>query len=178
MWILVVLLLLLLLFLFLIWLLWTRMVICINSFHGQYYFRFGRLITVTPMEEEDKLVVRVKVPFYKFNIDPQCGTKKERKPKKRKKPRRDTGRKLGMSFYLKTVVGALKTFTVRRFELDLDTGDFVLNAQLTPVMVLLSRGPAHLQVNYQGHANLWIEIENQLVRFVPLIFRFVREKYL
>jgi hypothetical protein len=173
---------LLLLLLTIVWLLWSKLVICINSYQGRYYCTYGGLITVSPVEQDDRIFIWVKVPFYTFRIDPQRSKKKTDKavPGKpdRKKPTTGKGRKLRMTFYLRILVDALKTFTIRRFQLDLDTGDFVLNAQLTPVVVALNRGGARVQVNYHGHTNLWIVIENQLVRLVPLAFRFVREKYL
>lgn len=182
MWIEIILLLFLLLLLIIAWLLWSKLVICINSYQGQFYCTYGGLITVSPVEQEDRILIRVKVPFYTFRIDPQKKEKKAIKaePKKpdKKKPASGKGRKLSMTFYLRIIVDALRTFTIRRFQLDLDTGDFVLNAQLTPVVVALNGHTNRVQINYQGHTNLWLEIENQLVRFVPLIFRFVREKYL
>ena len=79
------------------------------------------------------------------------------------------GGKLDFTFYLNMLRDVLKTFTVRKLNLDVDTGDFVLNAQLTPVVVLLNQGPAQIQVNYSGRTNLWIEVENQLIRLIPII---------
>ena len=177
-----ILLLFLLLLLIIVWLLWSKLVICINSYQGQYYCRYGGLVTLRPVEQEDKILILVKVPFHTFMIDPLISKKKSaktapRKPKQ-KKPKTGKGRKLKMTFYSRIVVDALKTFTIRQFQMDVDTGDFVLNARLIPVMVVLSRGPVVMQVNYHGQTNLWIEIENQLVRLVPLAFRFIREKYL
>jgi len=182
MWILLsVLLLLLLIFL---WILWARVVVCINSYQHQYYFSFGGLIKIEPVHEDKQILLGVRVPFYRFKIDPfssESGkhkAKKKPRAKAKKKSSADNGRKLKFSFYLSTVRDALRTFTVRKMKLDLDTGDFVLNAQLTPVVVLLSRGSAELQVNYLGRTDVWIEIENQLIRLVPLLIRFIRKKYL
>jgi len=182
MWIILALLLLLLLLLVIAWLLWSKLVICVNSYQGQYYCRYGGLVTLRPVEHEDKIFIGVKVPFYTFRIDLQRREKKSSKAAQKKhmekKPKTDKGRKLSKTFYLRTILDALKTFTIRRFQMDIDTGDFVLNAKLTPVMIALSRGTAQVQVNYQGYTDLWIEIDNQLVRLVPLVYRFVREKYL
>ena len=182
MWILLALLLLLLLII--IWLLWARMVLCINSYTHQYFFSFGGLIKLEPVHQGQDILLAIKLPFYRFELDP-FDNRPPKKPKKgvdkpvsQKKSPAAKGRKLKFTIYLKTAGDVLKTFTVRRFKLDLDTGDFVLNAKLTPVVVFLSRGPAQLQVNYLGRTDIWIEIENQLIRLVPLVFRLIRMKYL
>ena len=176
--------LLLLLLLLISWLLWARLVVCVNSYQRRYFVSFGGLITVKPVSNDQEFLLEVKLPFYRFQVDPfekrseKSKAKKKDKPATKKKSPREKGRQLNFAFYLKAGIDALKTFTVKRLKLDVDTGDFVLNAKLTPVVVLLSRGPAEVQVNYMGRTDIWIEIEHQLVRLVPLVIRFVRKKYL
>ena len=181
MWIVIAVLLFLLLLLF-TWLLWARIVICINSYQHQYYFKMGGLIQVEPTKNEHQVLVSIKVPFYRFNIDPlesKAGAKPTKKRIKKKRSNSSNEGGIAMKFYLRTTLDALKTFTIRRFQLDLDTGDYVLNAQLTPLAVMLNQRTAgRWQINYLGKNNLWIEIENQLIKLVPLLFRLIRNKYL
>jgi hypothetical protein len=169
-----------------LWVLWARIVVCVNSYQQQYYFSLGGLIKVQPFYRGQEFYLGINLPFYSVQVNPlenkstKSKTKKVKsaKPAVKKKSRSGNGRKLHFTFYLNMVRDVLKTFTVRKLKLDVDTGDFVLNAQLTPVVMLLNQGPAQIQVNYLGRTNLWIEVENQLIRLVPLIFRLIRNKYL
>ena len=78
---------------------------------------------------------------------------------------------------MKRAKEVVKTFSFRHLMIDVDTGDYVMNAKLTPILVVLNQFGGQFQVNYRGDVNLWIEIENRLVRFLPIAFNIVREKY-
>lgn len=160
------------------WLLWARMVVCVNSYHNRYYFSFGGLVVVEPWQRAEDFLLRIKVPFFSFYVDPFKLSRKTARLKRKKKPKSKKGRKLKLTFYLNWARAALRTFTIKRLQMDMDTGDFVLNAKLTPILFGLSQGDARLQVNYQGQTNLWLEIENRLVRFIPVGFRYLKAKYL
>lgn len=142
----------------------------------------GGLIQVEPTKKEHQVLVSIKVPFYRFHIDPfesKASIKPNKKKIKKKKSSSNNGGRIAMKHYLRTTLDALKTFTIRRFQLDMDTGDYALNAQLTPLAVMLNqRTTGRWQINYLGKNNLWIEIENQLIRLVPLLFRLIRNQYL
>ena len=178
----IVLVLLTILILTVVWLLWGKIIICIDTYRNRYYFSFGGLLRVEPILKEGSILVKVIMPFYNFQVDPTKGfnnsknkVKRARSPKRKEK---SDGRRIGLKFYLQLVIDVLKTFTIKKFSIDLDTNDFVLNAKLTPIMVALNRGVADIKVNYLGLNGLRIIIENQLVKFVPLAFRFIRIKYL
>lgn len=178
----VILILLLLFTVIISWFLWGRIELCIDTYKGRFYLSFGGLLNMAPVERDGQIFMAVKVPFYRFYVDPTKSirsTRKQGQPEQsiRKKDQKASGRTLGVRFYLQLVLDALKTFTVKIVKMDIDTGDFAFNAKLIPVMIALSRGPAEVNINYIGRNHLWIEIENQMVRFVPLIFRFIRKKY-
>lgn len=163
--------------LIMVWVLWARIVVCINSYHKLYYLSFGGVIRVEPIEVENQILVRISLPFYSFRVDPLRSKKKvprtERKPASKDK----TGRPMKISFFLKSALEVTRTFSFRHLIVDVDTGDFVFNAKLTPILLVLNQGGGQFQVNYNGDINLWIEIENRLVRFLPIAFKVVKEKY-
>jgi hypothetical protein len=178
----VILILLLLFTLIISWFLWGRIALCIDTYKGRYYLSFGGLLSMAPVERDGQIFMAVKVPFYRFYLDPTETINSTRKQDQseqsiRQKDQKARGRTLGVKFYLQLALEALKTFTVKTVKMDIDTGDFAFNAKLIPVMIALSRGPAELNINYMGRNHLWIEIENQLVRFIPLIFRLLQKKY-
>ncbi len=54
----------------------------------------------------------------------------------------------------------LATFRVEQWQLAIDTGDYVLNAQLYPVN-FLPRCYGHLQINFTGENYGYIRIRNR-----------------
>ncbi len=60
--------------------------------------------------------------------------------------------------------GIVDSITVNWFYLDLDTDDVVLNAQLIPAFLWLSRGPIHLTTNFEGRVYSRLRAELKLYR--------------
>jgi len=164
--------------LIMVWVLWARIVVCINSYHNLYYLSLGGLIKAEPIEVKNRILVRISLPLYSFWIDPFRSEKKIQSTGKKSSVSKDkTGRSMKMSFYLKSAIEIVKTFSFRQLIVDVDTGDFVFNAKLTPILIALNQYGAQFQVNYNGDINIWIEFENRLVRFLPVAFKLAKEKY-
>lgn len=64
-----------------------------------------------------------------------------------------------------------RTFRLRTCEVDLDTGDYVLNAYLYPVFARLTRRNCRLRVGFNGKTHVRIRVENRLYR---MLFAFLR----
>ena len=79
---------------------------------------------------------------------------------------------------IKTLRDLILTFSMKHFYVNVDTGDFVVNAKLTPILLMMSQGPVHLQTNFHGYTYVRVDIENRLIRFIPPVFRYVITKYL
>jgi hypothetical protein len=58
--------------------------------------------------------------------------------------------------------GVLNSFRVKRFILNIDVDDVVLNAQLIPILLLVSRGPVSMNTNFNGRNYLDLEVEGRL----------------
>ncbi|HEX5168302.1 MAG TPA: hypothetical protein VFW11_03965 [Cyclobacteriaceae bacterium] len=70
----------------------------------------------------------------------------------------------------------IKSFTIKRFIVDLDTDDVVLNAQLVPLFLALSRGPATLSSNFSGRVYFHLQAENRPVRLLWIFIQFLTKK--
>jgi hypothetical protein len=161
----------------LIWVLFAPMVLCIDSFQHRYYVSVGRLMKIEPLVDQDQVLLRISLPFYRFNINPNQQRKQAQKADDPPEVKKKTGPRMKPSFYFNRVMEVLRTFSVRHLVVDIDTGNFTTNAKLTPVVWLLNQGHGRFQLNYHGDVNLWIEIENRLVRMVPIVFKFIKAKY-
>ena len=84
------------------------------------------------------------------------------RPAKKKKPekKKTGGRKMTFSRVRRKAIRVLRSFTVKKFELALDTGDAVLNARLFPVNYLpYCRN--HVAINFRGENYLCFHITNR-----------------
>jgi hypothetical protein len=59
---------------------------------------------------------------------------------------------------------------VRRWWLNIDTNDYVLNAYLFPVLYLLPFTRQHLNINFQQQFDLEIDVRNSLGRVLWALF--------
>ncbi|MDH3711507.1 MAG: GerW family sporulation protein [Cyclobacteriaceae bacterium] len=122
--------------------------------------------------------VKLRLPFY--SIDLLAKNKKTEQRQKTKKPRKSG--KSGVSrIGIKKPWGLLKelwqTFKVRRFHLNMDTGDYTVNARLYPLFMLMSGGVAHWQTNFRGRFSLQLHIENRLIRWIkPMVKHIIFKK--
>lgn len=66
----------------------------------------------------------------------------------------------------------LRAFHIRRFNLDIDTGDVVTNAQLIPLFLLVSRPPLHVVTNFEGKVLVDIDISLHIYKAVLAFLRF------
>ena len=116
--------------------------------------------------ENDKWWLKVSVLFFHKQWELQKLIFTKKKIKRLKKPKQKRRRKFKWSKMFR----ALKTFRVKKYEIAIDTGDYVLNAWLYP----LNFYPAvrkHLQVNFFDENYLVLEIRNTPWR---LVYAFIK----
>jgi len=90
-----------------------------------------------------------------------------RKESAKKIPRRKTYSLASLVFLFD---GIVRSFRIHRFELDIDTGDFALNAQLVPLFHFASWQPYSLNINFMGRNYLRTAIS---VRPLNLIWTYL-----
>ena len=74
------------------------------------------------------------------------------------------------------IQGVIKSFRVKRLILLLDTDDVVLNAKLTPVCMLATRGSYTFQTNFEGRVHFHLEVLNKPGRLLWIFLQFLTKK--
>lgn len=123
------------------------------------------------------------IPFFTmciFGISVPVSTSK--KPQRRKESVK-SGRKKGRSFikrspqtWLYLIEGIVKSIKLKRLACTMDFMDVVLNAQLVPVMLLISRGPVQLSTNFTGQYYLHLEACAKINSVLWTFIRFLTKK--
>ena len=144
-----------------LYLLFTPIILNINTLSKEYYLQFSGLFKANwELHELELFRIRLRVFYINFFFYPLRDWK-IKKPKKSKwVPSRRP--KLGIREYYQLA----RTFQVKRFSLDMDTGDYTLNAKLFPVFVFLNNRVGDMHINYNGRNQLVLRVENRPITII------------
>lgn len=151
------------LFLLIIGLLFVPMELCIDTTTDNYYFRLRGLIRANLEEHEEELVrIRLSLffgnvyfyPLRRIGLSQKRSVKKDREGKKRKR--------VG----IRKVIRLLRTFTIKRLIIDVDTGDCLLNAKLYPAFAFLNHTMGQFSINFQGRNHLVLYVQNRPLNII------------
>ncbi|PWL37639.1 hypothetical protein DKG77_15180 [Flagellimonas aquimarina] len=141
----------------------------INTERDEYYLRLKGLATVSMEHDQEEVIkLKLKTLFFHHYFYPLRG--KSSKKQKKIKDNKKTG---GKNVSIKRIVALLKSFKVKRFVLDIDTGDCIANAKLAPLFAFLNYYVAHFSVNFEDRNFLLIHLHN---RPINLIKSFINTK--
>lgn len=160
-----------LLLVFLFWLLLVPVIIYTNTDRNRYLVSLPGIFRAIIVPDDGLFYIRCWIFFIPFRFNPfeQKRKKREHKPKKKKKKKRSWG--YGK---IRTFKGVLRAFRIRRLEADIDTDDFTLNAWLVPVFSAVNQENVKLQVNFEGHQSLLLDMR---VTLGALLWNLIKAKY-
>lgn len=151
------------LFLLLAVLLWLPLELLIDTKAERYSFKWKGLCVLEVIPNTEDLRWSLKVLYWHWEgsmgemIFSIPNIKKETVQKPKKSPQ--TNQKPVTFTKMRKMAGNLwRALDCRRFQVDLDTGDFSLNARLYPLFLLLSRPGRSLNINFSGRQDLAIQL--------------------
>lgn len=141
-----------------IYLLLVPIILLVDTNSNEYYLRLWGLAKANLEFDEKKLLrICLKVFFLRFYFYPfLSGKSKKKKRTIRKEQKRSLSKKnIGKSLRV------LQTFKVKRFFIDMDTGNCISNAKLYPVFAFLNYHIGHFNINFEGRNELALHIQNR-----------------
>ena len=75
---------------------------------------------------------------------------------------------------IRAMKAALRAFRIKRLEADIDTDDFTLNAWLVPVFSAVNQENVQLQVNFEGHQYLLLDLR---VSLGAILWNIIKTRY-
>lgn len=144
-----------------LWILLVPVIIKLDTSRNLYRFMLPGIVSARVVPTTEFFLIRCWVLFIPFTIDP-LRMRKRSKPKqekvKRKKRNGPSGRRL-----LKKFRNVTRAIRLRKFELDIDTDDFLLNAWLVPVFTgANSYRNVQMQVNFEGNLFLLLDVRTRI----------------
>ena len=151
--------------LFIIYLLIIPMVLCIDTTSNKYYVQLKGLAKASIEKHEKELLrINVKVAFLHFYFYPlrEIGISKKKKIKIKniKKSRKLIG--------LKKSIPILKSFKVKKILIDIDTGNYILNAKLFPLFGFLNYKTGNFNINFEGRNRMVLYMQNRPINIIKL----------
>ncbi len=142
-----------------IYILFARLSMVIDTSTNNYFIELKGIFKISAESDKSEILkLRTQIFFLNFNFYPLRPNKKE-KPKKNK-------RKSRLPLTLKQGYRILKTFRIKSFYLDLDTGDCITNARLYPVFALLNYKTGNFNINFNGRNKLVLHIKNRPIYII------------
>ena len=168
------------------WILFVPFRFCIDTTINQYYFEWSGIIKINFVPDEVEIFfIRVKIPFYHIHIYPIKKLIEEEKEKeKEKKPGQEKSKKSWLRRINKKEVRRIKLLSklgwkvfkalrLKKFEVNVDTGDVIYNAWLIPLFVSLNGNRTNLRVNYQGIVSVVLLFEHSVFRILVILIKFL-----
>ena len=135
--------------------------IVLNSTSRQFFVRLGVLARADVVQDENYLIrIDLRTLFMRFKFYP---LKRKKSKKKTKKKSREGKFKWS---YLNTAVSLIRSFEVKNFSLDIDTGSCITNAKLYPAFAFLDFWVGNYQINFDGRNHLELELQNRPYRII------------
>ena len=158
-----------LLLIFLFWILLMPVILYTNTDRNRYLLTLPGIFRAVLVPDDGLFHIRGWIFFIPFKFNPfvQRKRKRERKPRKKKKS-------VWRSGNIRTMRGALRAFRIRKLEADIDTDDFTMNAWLVPVFSAVNQDKIHLQVNFEGHQSLLLDLR---ITLGALLWNIIKAKY-
>jgi hypothetical protein len=144
----------------LIYFLLMPMELQIDSYQERYWLRLGFLAKASLEKDPGEILrLHLRVLFLNFYWRPSDLTSRKKGKKPAKKAKGRDHRRL--SFRWDQGRRLLKTFRVKAFRLELDTGDPVMNARLYPFFFLLGQRAGDMRINFQDHNQVLLKVVNR-----------------
>jgi len=154
---------------FLLWVLLVPVILYTNTERNRYLVTLPGIFKAVVVPDDGLFRIRIWIFFIPFSFNPFQVRRKKRKAKPvvKKKKKRFSGN-------FRSMMGALRAVRIRRLEADIDTDDFTTNAWLVPVFSALNGENIQLQVNFEGHQSLLLDMRMSLG---TLLWILIKNKY-
>jgi hypothetical protein len=162
-----------LLILLLIWVLVVPVIIYMDTYHNRYILALPGIFKAIAVPSEYLFHIRGRIFCIPFTYNPFL-RKPDKKKKEKETEKSAEKRRLKKTLRnLKLVIRVLRSFKIRKLELNIDTDDFMLNAWLITVFSTVNSRNIQMRANFMGYASLLFDLR---IRIGTLLWIFIMNK--
>lgn len=154
----------------LIYVLLIPIILFVDTNTNQYYVQLKGIAKANVLPDKDELLkINLKVFFWRFKFYPlrkntTTTTKKKTKVKTLKRTRR--------KIEIRKILRLLKSFKIKRFHLNIDTGDSIMNAKLFPFFAFLNYRIGSFNINFKGTNHMVLHMQNRPIHIIRSFIKF------
>lgn len=149
--------------LLLVSLLLLPIVVFIDTKTNQYHIKIKGLIKASFEKHEDEIFrIRLNILFINFYIYPLRKKKNLIEKKNTKIKPSKSKKQIPIIRFFKI----LRTFKVEQFFINIDSGNYILNAKLYPLFAFLNYRTGNFHINFQGQNELKLLIKNRPIYII------------
>lgn len=148
-----------------VYLLFIPIIMVIDTRNHKYYVKLKGLAKATIIADEKELLkIKLRVLFFNFNFYP---LKKKPISKSLKKQSKLPKKKSKKPINFETGIRVIKSFKIKQFNLNIDTGDCITNAKLYPLFALINfyKG-THFSINFESRNSVLLSVEIRPFRVI------------
>jgi len=144
-----------------IYLLFASLSVFIDTSTDRYYLDLKGIFRIYAESHESEIIIlRLNIFFLNFIFYPLRPNKKKRIATNKKQ------KKSKSHFTFMQGYRILKSCRIKRFFIDVDTGDCIANARLYPAFALLNYRGANFNINFEGRNKLVLHIQNRPIYII------------
>ena len=136
----------------------------VDTIENQYALRLGILGRVRIEKDENYLIrFRLYTLFTRFSFYPL----KKRSPKKNgKKEDKKAKKRQFKRSYIRVARRLIRSFEIKKFALELDTGNCITNSRLYPVFAFLNYRGVDCAINFIDRNSMVLHVQNRPIRIL------------
>ena len=132
-----------------------------DSTNQEFFVSLGDLARADVAKDKDYLLrIDLRTLFMRFKFYPL-----KRKSAKKKKTKKSKKSSIKWS-QVRSMVGIIRSFQVKNFSLDIDTGSCITNAKLYPAFAFLDFWVGNYQVNFVGRNSIALHLQNRPYKII------------
>jgi hypothetical protein len=144
------------------WILFAPLIMRVDTETENYSVSLPGIFKARVIQDETEVYFRIHILFIPLNIRPSRFAGGE--------PRMQQKREISITSNLKYRMMAfrdlVRSFRIKQLYVNVDTEDWVLNANLAPILMLTNTDRISLHVNFMEENSLIIDIRNRLANFL------------
>jgi len=151
--------------LLIIYLLFIPVILFIDTATNQYYIQLKGLAKASiELHSKEVLIFKLRVSFFNFYFYPL----RKRRPSisEKKKMIKRNGIKNIKKFGFRKISRVLRSFKIKNLIIDIDTGDWTLNAKLYPIFSFLNFTVGSFNINFEGRNRMVLHMQNRPISII------------
>lgn len=146
--------------------LWVPVILFVDTNSNIYSLQLKGLLKAN-IEKHKEEIIRIKLNVFFANFYFYPLKDRSTSPIKENIDRKKIStQQKSKGFRLKTGLKILRSFRIKKFKIDVDTGDYIINAKMFAIAHLLNSEAGEFNINFEGRNRILLSIYNRPIYII------------